>query len=215
LVVRVLKKPIYITCILIETSIKEYLKNYNSELILNLICMEKPEKIELTNFKTYVENHPDFLPPPPNSPNANIWVKKDTFEIPGTNTPTGTKQQIKVKLAESKGWDETKTVWEQVCKFGLCTDLPVAYRRTCSKRFYLVLEHPSLNSVKKEIEDCIKSSAVVAISILVTTGNVPLATSTFKSSFVSCLKLKGVQIADEISIKISEQKNCGSWRHIS
>lgn len=177
--------------------------------------MEKPEKIELPNFKTYVENLPDLLPAPPNSPNTNIWVKKDSFEILGTNAPTGTKQQIKVKLAESKNWTETKTVWEQVCRIGICTDLPVSYRRTCSKRFYLVLEHPNLNSVKNEINDCIKTSATVAIAILVGTGNVALATTTFKSSFVSCLKLKGVQIADEISLKISEEKNCGSWRHIS
>lgn len=180
--------------------------------------MEKEEKIKLNSFKAYEENYQDLLPKPPVSRNTNVWAKGQEMEIPG-NWTTGKAKTIKVKLCETKGWTETKTEWELICRrvWGqrVCTHGWVSYRRTCSKRFYLVLKHPKLDTIKTEVNDCIKSSAAVAVTILLTTGNIAVATTSFKESFVSCLELKGVKFAKSIGIAITEQKKCGSWRHIS
>ena len=169
-------------------------------------------------------DYEDLLPEEPQQEEEEPkWEEGPSFEDIEENSGVGKSLSAIGKkpfyLAKINDIPETRTVMRSKCwrVFGkkICTDLPTVQKRDCDKRFYVDVYHPDVESISTDIQDCIKISGAAAIAILISTGNIALATTTLKGAMYQCLVAKGVQKMGEFGIGIRVDRRCGSWRNVS
>lgn len=207
LIIRILKKPVYISCSLIESTITQFLKNFNKQLIINLINMKKIVIETLDGPKEYaIEiNAPESIDSP--NEDGGIFVQTEKASV------------VKIKLMTLGDVTETKADTCLACTdtpFGrICTDVPCVYTRKCDKTAMLEVNYPGNieESFKKAMEECAKISLALVVPLLLS-GQFQAAIPIFFGAFKECLISKGYQEATKISVNIYEKKSCGSWSRV-
>ncbi|QMW23035.1 hypothetical protein [Sandaracinobacteroides saxicola] len=152
--------------------------------------------------------YPAPTPAPAPAPPSDVINATGTFIL--------AKSKKRIGITTISGWPETKTEMTTRCvdlPLGrVCTDVPVIYHRSCTKGIFLDLEFPS--SIEDEIEDCLKTSAVVAILASIVTAGATLV-PTFIAAVKICLRAKGAEaVADLLSAELVVDSECGDWHPI-
>ncbi|RTL73090.1 MAG: hypothetical protein EKK41_01340 [Hyphomicrobiales bacterium] len=119
------------------------------------------------------------------------------------------------RLAEIRGWPETKVEMEQQCVtiFGhrICTDIPRLYHRSCTLYAYVDVCYPAggLN----DVETCILGAALAGAVAAVISGGAA-AGPAFKSALEACLLAKGVAWASDITVNAGSDTDCVPWHPV-
>ena len=133
-----------------------------------------------------------------------------SFDVTSFDTgPARAGSETKVyKLATIGNWPEFKTEWKVRCKFGICTKVPVAYRRHCTKFAYVKVTYPT--GQEDEIKDCIAGSALASAVAAVISGGAAGA-AVFERALQLCLEVKGYDWANGVRVGAGWDSECGKW----
>lgn len=119
------------------------------------------------------------------------------------------------RLAEIRGWPETKMEMEQQCVtvFGhrICTDIPRFYHRSCTLYAYVDVCYPS--GVLSDIETCIAGAGLASAVAAVISGGAA-AGPAFEAALKACLLAKGATWANEITVSAGSDTDCGPWHPV-
>lgn len=119
-------------------------------------------------------------------------------------------ESVTIDLAKIGNWPEFKTVMKVKCKWGICTKVPVAYRRSCTKFAYVKVGYPSEQDALNDIKQCIAGSALAAaVAAVIASGAAGAAV--FEAALISCLKAKGYSWAEDVRVSAGWRSECGSW----
>jgi len=151
---------------------------------------------------------PDDEPRPPehHGPKLNFTISLE---------PQTGQECHRFRLAEIKGWPETKVVMEQKCVtvFGhrMCTDVPRLYHRSCVLYVYVEVCYPT--GMLNEVTQCVTSAALAGAVAAVISGGAAVA-GAFKVALEACLLAKGQKWADKISVGAGTDSDCGPWHPV-
>jgi hypothetical protein len=126
-------------------------------------------------------------------------------------------ETIKIKIASIHGWPEFKTEMVLKCKYVLgvkvCTKVPVAYRRQCTKAVFAVVSFPGEieDTIKREIKNCGIKAAAVAVAAAIA-GGVAAALPVFSSAFGECIQASAGEYASRVRFKLDDETSCGDWK---
>ena len=216
LLINIQQKPFYISCKLIEDSIKEYLKKYDISAFNQI-----RESISMNQMKMIID-----LGEGPQECIFDIEAPDTIGEacIIGYGDFQTTKDSdvVKIKLLTLGSVKEFKTDTCRACTDNpwpftgrTCTDVPCAYTRDCDKDAMLEVGYPGKIEAKfkQAMEECAKVSLALVVPLLMT-GQFQAAIPIFFASFKECLIAKGYQEATKIYINIYEKKRCNSWSRV-
>ena len=139
-----------------------------------------------------------------------LWNKKENkWNLPDNDTVL--KRVIAKYLFGSReiifadtGWQRQRWLDWNCCPW---PDTNCWKYRDCTIKLICKLSHPDLDKIWGDIEGCAKTAAVVASIVCLWTLD-PSCISTFKDSFFSCLELKGIGWAREITVEIVKEERC-------
>lgn len=125
-------------------------------------------------------------------------------------------QQVRIQLFTIRNWPEFKVDMEKQCRkvFGrkICANVPHAYQRTCSLQAFAEVSHPSAESIKADIADCVRKAVAAGVVAGVLAGNVAAAIAALKVSLIACLTAKGKSQLDSLGVNIRTESTCGEWK---
>lgn len=116
------------------------------------------------------------------------------------------------KLTTISNWPQTKTVMKTQCTSGpfrICTDVPVLYTRSCTRIAYVKIRF--MDGFEKEIEACLKSSALAAAIAAIISGGAA-GVASFQLALIRCLEAKGLQWANSVRVSGGWKSTCGKWQ---
>lgn len=118
-------------------------------------------------------------------------------------------------LASIHGWPETKTDFEVKCirVFGkkICTKVPVVYHRTSKLEVIAEISHPDWDTIRGDIEDCVRQAAAAGVAAGALSGNIAAALAAFEGYLKTCLATKGVRRLGELQVGLNTRKTAGPW----
>lgn len=166
---------------------------------------------------TLTQQESQSYPTPPDVENEDgIYDRpfdNTTLDFEGISTQN--QRVTRFNLTTIGNWPETKTEWKTKCAvvFGrrICTDIPKIYKRQCKKTAFVKVRHPTLTGAKKDVEDCINSSALVAAAAAVISKG-SAASAVFELALIECLKAKGASWASSVRVAAGHDSKCGRWK---
>ncbi|EJQ78339.1 Uncharacterized protein BC141101_05990 [Bacillus toyonensis] len=111
-------------------------------------------------------------------------------------------ENMEVELGVATTWDESGIV-------GRCPRCQWRCRR-CNGVCNAWFSHPSIEEIRDDVKECALGAAIITTLIAIwgdPAGSLPI----FKAAFFSCLKLKGVEWAEEIGVGFRNEGQCGDW----
>ncbi|KQV58708.1 MULTISPECIES: hypothetical protein [unclassified Caulobacter] len=114
-------------------------------------------------------------------------------------------------LAKISGWPEAKTVWKVKCHLGICTKVPVLYRRSCTKFAYAKVIYPT--GQMSAVNECVVGAGLAAAVAAVISGGAA-ASATFEAALQACLEAKGYEWARSVRVSAGWDSQCGDWHPV-
>lgn len=159
----------------------------------------------IVEFKEGPDNFPEFR--------DRIYYSEEIKKRSGESYPTDEEtfrrtaelylfENMEVELGTATTWDESGIV-------GRCPRCQWRCRR-CHGDCIAWFSHPSLEEIRDDVEECALGAAIVA-TLAAIWLNPAAALPTFKEAFYACLKVKGVEWAEEIGVGLRKEGRCGDW----
>lgn len=125
-----------------------------------------------------------------------------------------------MKLMSIGGVPEFKTEWVTKCVLrigGRCvtkTKIPQAYRRSTKLVLQAKVCWPGDDDIRSAVEDCAKQAIAAGVLAGVFTGSLSAAAAALKTYLIGCLKAKGIDLADQVSVDLDILKEKGPWQKV-
>lgn len=131
------------------------------------------------------------------------------------------KKCIDTRIVKISEWPETKTKMETRCILkigGKCvtkTKVPIIYRRTSKLMVYMRVCWASEDDVENALKDCIRQAiAAGVLAGVLLPGGFAAGAAAAKSYLIACLKAKGIELLEDLDVKIYKRKIPGKWKKL-
>ena len=125
-----------------------------------------------------------------------------------------------MKLMSIDGVPEVKTEWKTKCVLkigGKCvtkTKIPQLFRRSTKMVLQAKVCWPGEDDIRNAVEDCAKQAVAAGVLAGVFTGSLSAAAAALKTYLVGCLKAKGIELAEQVSVDLDILKEKGPWKPV-